>query len=82
MGCDKLARIPGICVPLVSGLFTVLQKLIQLLLEVWLCTAFERSSWYEVQGGERGWDAVRTLSRTSDITLPIVLKTGGQDRWV
>jgi hypothetical protein len=52
MGCDETAHIPGICVPLVSGLFTVLQKLIQLLLEVWLCTAFERLSRHEDQEGE------------------------------
>ena len=36
------AHVPGICWPLVSGLFTVKQKLIQLLLEVLLGSMFKQ----------------------------------------
>jgi hypothetical protein len=45
------AHVPGICWPLVSGLFTVKQKLIQLLLEVLLGSMFKQINSCSIFGG-------------------------------
>lgn len=84
MGCDKTARVPGICVPLVSGLSTVLQKLIQLLLEVWLRTVKVELVW-----GSRGEDEAKCEPWPELVTLfcpsfskPVAITAGSKQREV
>lgn len=64
----------GICWPLVSGRSTVMQKLIQLLLEVGLGTVFEQISLYSIFSRDDR-TMKQTLSRTRDITLSIILES-------